>query len=53
MINYLQTIISLIEGRRVSQKDLLSILAKKMRQHSMVKNKKPVYTYHEEQIRSP
>jgi hypothetical protein len=53
MISYLQSIISLIEGRRVSQKELLTMLAKKMRQHSMVGNKKIVYTKQEEQIRSP
>ncbi len=52
-IKYLQTVVSLIEERPVSQKEILSMLAKKMRQHRIAKKKKVVYTSIYYQIRPP
>jgi hypothetical protein len=52
-IKYLQTIISLIEGRPVSQKEILSMLAKKMRQHSIDIYKKARYDAIYYRIRPP
>jgi len=41
---YLQTVISLIEQRRVSMKEIVSLLRKKMRQHSIGKRQIRGYT---------
>ncbi len=44
-VDYLQTVTSLIEGRPVSKEEILSMVAKKVRQLSMVKEKKMGYTF--------
>ena len=35
MLSYLERVITQIEGRRVEREELLEIIARKMRQHSM------------------
>ncbi len=42
-VNYLETVTSLIEERRVGKEEILSMLKAKMRQHSMVKMKRIEY----------
>lgn len=43
-VNYLEIVISLIEGRNVSRREILSMLAQKMRQHRMGKKNGVAYT---------
>ncbi|MDI6770953.1 MAG: hypothetical protein QMD04_14945, partial [Anaerolineales bacterium] len=43
-VDYLQSVTSLIEGRHVTQEEILSMLAKKMRQLNIAKKKKIEYT---------
>lgn len=35
MVKYLGTLLSLVEGRRVSREEILELLERQMRQHSM------------------
>lgn len=50
MLSYLQTVASLLEGRSVSVEEILEVLKRKMRQHSMFIWGKRVYIdpYYEE-----
>jgi hypothetical protein len=43
MLCYLRMVISLIEGRRVSAAEILEMLARVLRQHSMVRRRKIDY----------
>ncbi len=47
-VNYLQGVVSLIEGFRVTEEEILSMLRAKMRQHSMDMRKRIdyIFTYH-------
>jgi hypothetical protein len=40
MVEHVQMVVSLIEGRRVSRRQVLAILAKVLRQHTMVRRRK-------------
>ena len=40
MLQHVRMVVSLIEGRRISRRQVLTMLAKNMRQHSLVRRKK-------------
>ncbi|MCP4911498.1 MAG: hypothetical protein GY909_00145 [Oligoflexia bacterium] len=44
-VNYLQGVVSLIEGFRVTEEEILTMLKAKMRQHSMDKGKRIDYIF--------
>jgi hypothetical protein len=44
-LGYLQTVTSLIEGRKVEMEEILALLAKIVRQHSIGKGKRFAYTF--------
>jgi hypothetical protein len=43
--NYIRMLVSLIEGRKVGKDEILEMLRKKMRQHSMVNKRKHRYNF--------
>ena len=40
MVEHVRMVVSLIEGRRVSRRQVLAILVKVLRQHTMVRRRK-------------
>ena len=53
MLSYLRMVISLIEGRRVSAAEILEMLARVLRQHSIVRRRRIEYVLQYLNERSP
>ena len=53
MVDYLRMAISLIEGRRVSAAEILEMLSRAMRQHSLVRGRRMDYVLRHLNERAP